>query len=171
MKKTILTWAVILLGLAAIGAEISIAARGFRAVDRRQPFTGPSATQNMRSISSDASDAAYYDTLNFCVGSACTLSVLQTGARTVLNSVTIFGDDSAVAGTVRVRFINAINRNTYLSLAKTFAANEISATTWSGINFAFPYDTTVVMHTYIPTATMAMDTVNVSATYEIEGRN
>ena len=165
----------VLSGLLAAG--VSFADRTKRSTIRLLPYNLLAQLGDLQPTSTVYSapyvllQAQWYDTLGsqVYVGSGLTYATTMPGYRVFLRNVTMFGDDSAAGTpTVHIRFFNAVNQQTYLKLTKTYTAGEISTTQWDNIDFAFPYDTTVVMQVYTHTANTAMDTLNVNASWELD---
>lgn len=139
----------VLLMSALLAAGLAFAERKDRTLTRtRAPF---------RSVTSAVSEQQVYDTLN-----------VTAGQRLVVTGVNVFADDSAQTPTLRVRFMSSVTRAQYLQLGKTFAANEVSYTTWAP-NYAFPADSSIVVQWYIVGGAInTLDTLAASVTYQIE---
>lgn len=171
----------VFLGLLAlsglIAAGVSYADRTKNSTRRILPFDQPAGVGNLRPTATSYSapwanfHASIYDTLGSLVyvGSGLTYANTMPGYRVFLRNVTLFGDDSAAGTpTVFIRFFNASTKQTYLKLTKAYTAGEISNTQWSNIDYAFPYDTTVVMQVFTHTANTSMDSLNVNASWELD---
>jgi len=111
----------------------------------------------IRSVTSSLAMQQVYDTLN-----------VSEGTRINLLKFVAFADDSAQTPTLRIRFMSKNSRTLYLQLAETYSAAQIRETEWTP-NFCFPYDSSIVIHYYIPGAAIGtLDTLTTGATYQIE---